>query len=123
MSFITIPTRDSNWIAVQALTRVGKASVDNPPQAEDLALAIDRLDVVAANLAGRGIVYIADLDSVPSGLAHEVANALALSIQPDFGDMTPPGQGPLPPQAVTDMNLKRITSADVSYGPAQVRFW
>ena len=123
MAFPVTPTRDSNWIAAQALSRLGAASVDNPPSAEDLALALDRLDVVASNLQGRGIVYVADIDTTPAGIAHELANALALALQPDFGDPTPQGQGPLPPQAVIDDNLKRITADLVSYGPQKVSFF
>ena len=77
---------------------IGAASVDNPASPEDLALALDRLDVLVQNLQGRGILYLADVDTTPSSIAHEVANALALSLQPDFGDNTPPGSGALPSQ-------------------------
>ncbi len=123
MAFPVTPTRNSSWIATQALTRIGAASVDNPASAEDLALALDRLDVVASNLQGRGVLYVADLDMTPAGIAHELANALALALQPDFGDATPPGQGALPPQAQIDANLRRITADLVSYGPQQVSFF
>ena len=123
MTFPVSPTRNSSWIATQALTRIGAASVDNPPAAEDLALALDRLDVVSSNLQGRGVIYLADLDATPAAIAHELANALALALQPDFGSETPPGQGALPPQAQIDANLRRITADLVSYGPAQVSFF
>ncbi len=123
MAFPVTPTRNSSWIATQALTRLGAASVDNPASAEDLALALDRLDVVTSNLQGRGIVYVADLDSTLAAIAHELANALALSLQPDFGDETPQGQGALPPQAQIDVNLKRITADLVGYGPQLVSFF
>jgi hypothetical protein len=123
MSFASGATRNSIWIATQALTRIGAASVDNPPSAEDLTLAIDRLDVIAQNLQARGILYLADLDATPSGIAHEVANALALSLQPDFGNTAPPGQGAIPSQGEIDMNLRRITADLVSYGPQQVTFF
>src|SRR5690242_15216033 len=98
MAFPVSATRNSSWIATQALSRIGASSVDNPPSAEDLALALDRLDVVASNLQARGIVYIADLDSVPAGVAHELANALGLALMPDFGDLSPEGQSAIPPQ-------------------------
>jgi|SRR5580704_19610378 hypothetical protein len=123
MAFPVTPTRNSSWIATAALNRLGKASVDNPASAEDLALALDRLDVVASNLQGRGVVYLADLDATPAALAHELANALALALQPEFGDDTPQGQGALPPQAVIDANLRRITSDLVGYGPQLVSFF
>jgi hypothetical protein len=123
MTFPVTPARNSSWIATQALSRIGAASVDNPASAEDLALALDRLDVVASNLQGRGVLYVADLDTTPAGIAHELANALALALQPDFGHATPPGQGSLPAQAQIDANLKRITADLVSYGPQQVSFF
>jgi hypothetical protein len=123
MTFPVTPARNSSWIATQALSRIGAASVDNPASAEDLALALDRLDVVASNLQGRGVLYVADLDTTPAGIAHELANALALALQPDFGDATPPGQGALPAQAQIDANLKRITADLVSYGPQQTSFF
>ena len=53
---------------------------------------------------------------MPSALAHEIANALALSLQPDFGSNTPPGAGALPSQDVIDANIRRITADLVSYG-------
>lgn len=122
MAFIVTPTRDSTWIATQALSRIGASSVDNPPSPEDLTLAIDRLDAVAQNLQGRGVLYIADLDSVPSGIAHELANAVGLALQPDFGDNSPPGSGAIPSQVQIDANLRRITADMVAYGPQTVRF-
>src|SRR5260370_41151351 len=117
MPFPTSATRDSVWIASNALARIGAASVDNPASAEDLALALDRLDVIAKNLAARGILYLADVDATPSGIAHEVANALALSLQPDFGSNAPPGSGALPAQEAIDANLRRITADLIAYGP------
>jgi hypothetical protein len=123
MTFATSATRDSSWIATNALTRIGAASVDNPASPEDLALALDRLDVLVQNLQGRGILYLADVDTIPSSIAHEVANALALSLQPDFGDNTPPGSGALPSQDVIDANLRRITADLVSYGPQQATYF
>jgi hypothetical protein len=123
MSFATSSIRDSTWIATSALTRIGAASVDNPAPVEDLALALDRLDVVVQNLQARGILYLADVDRTPSGIAHELANALALSLQPDFGDNTPPGAGALPPQDVIDANLRRQTADLVSYGPQQATYY
>jgi hypothetical protein len=123
MSFPVTPTRNSSWIATQALTRIGAASVDNPAAPEDLALALDRLDVVASNLQGRGVLYVADLDTTPVAIAHELASALALSLMPDFGDETPQGQGALPTQAQIDTNLKRITADLVGYGPQVVSYF
>ena len=116
MTFPTSATRDSSWIAASALSRIGAASVDNPSSPEDLALALDRLDVLVQNLQGRGILYLADVDTTPSALAHEIANALALSLQPDFGNNTPPGAGALPSQDVINANIRRITADLVSYG-------
>jgi hypothetical protein len=117
------PTRDLDWIATQALTRVGAVSVDNPASAEDLALAQDRVDVVAQDLQARGICYVADLDSTPAGLAHQLANAVAISLLADFGDRSPPGQNPLPPLALVENNLRRISSDLISYGPQQVSYF
>jgi hypothetical protein len=123
MSFATSPVRDSAWIAASALTRIGASSVDNPASPEDLALALDRLDVVAQNLQARGILYLADLDATPSGIANELANALALSLQPDFGANAPPGSGALPTQDAIDANLRRISAELISYGPQQALFF
>jgi hypothetical protein len=122
MTFIPTSVRDSTWIAEQALFRLLKASVDNPPAAEDLALALDRLDSVYQNLQGRGVVYVADLDQTPAGIAEELAWALAAGLKASFGDMTPEGQDAIPPSAVTNANLRRISSADPSYGPQKVSF-
>src|SRR5260370_40972393 len=117
MPFPTSATRDSVWIASNALARIGAASVDNPASAEDLALALDRLDVIAQNLAARGILYLADIDATPSGIAHEAANALALSLQPDFGNNTPPGSGALPSQEAINANRRLITPEPIASGP------
>lgn len=122
MSFIPTPVRDSTWIAEQALFRLLKASVDNPPAAEDLALALDRLDSVYQNLQGRGVVYVADLDQTPAAIAEELAWALASALKASFGDMTPEGQDAIPSSVVTNANLRRISSADPSYGPQKVTF-
>ena len=123
MTFSTSASRDSSWIATSALSRIGAASVDNPVSPEDLALALDRLDVVVQNLQGRGVLYLADVDNTPSALAHEIANALALSLQPDFGNNAPPGSGALPPQDAIDTNIRRITADLVSYGPQQATYF
>ncbi|MBW0001926.1 MAG: hypothetical protein JO216_00440 [Hyphomicrobiales bacterium] len=123
MTFPTSASRGSIWIATSALSRIGAASVDNPVSPEDLALALDRLDVVVQNLQGRGVLYLADVDTTPSALAHEIANALALSLQPDFGDNAPPGTGALPPQDAIDANIRRITADLVSYGPQQATYF
>lgn len=122
MAFPVTPTRDSTWIATKALSRIGASSVDNPPSAEDLALALDALDATVANLQGRGIIYIADLDSVPSGVAQELSDALARDLLPDFGDLTG-GQSSIPPQAQIDANLKRIMADVPSYGPQKVSYF
>ncbi|MBV9974387.1 MAG: hypothetical protein JO105_03235 [Hyphomicrobiales bacterium] len=123
MTFPTSATRDSSWIATSALSRIGAASVDNPASPEDVALALDRLDVVVQNLQGRGVLYLADVDDTPSALAHEIANALALSLQPDFGNNAQPGSGALPSQDVTDANIRRITADLVSYGVQRVAYF
>jgi len=123
MAFPINLTRDGSWIATSALTRIGAASVDNPPSAEDLALALDRLDVISQNLAARGIILVADLDRTPAAIAQEMANALALSLQADFGSNAPPGSGALPPQEAIDANLRRITADTIAYGPQQAAYF
>lgn len=122
MVFIPTPTRDSNWIAVQALTRLGRASVDNPAAPEDIALAVDRLDAVSQDLQGRGILYVADLDNVPASVAQNLADRIAIALKPDFGDTTPDGQGTLPPVLEVEARLRRLSADTPSYGPQQVQF-
>jgi hypothetical protein len=122
MAFPVTATRDSTWIATKALVRLGKASVDNPPSADDLTLFLDGLDALADTLAKRGIVYVADLDSVPSGIADELASALAIKMKPDMGDDSADGEG-LPPILLVESNLRRMgADAAGSFGPQQVQW-
>lgn len=121
MAFPVVTSRDSNWIATAALNKIGAASVDNTPEAEDLTLALDRLNDLAADFVGRGVVYIADLDATPSAIAFQLANALALALQSDFPMSVPPNA--IPPQPVIEDNLRRIQSDQPSYGPAQVSYF
>jgi hypothetical protein len=123
MTFPVGATRNSTWIAASALTRIGAVSVDNPASAEDLTLALDRLDVIVQNLQGRGILYLGDVDTTPSALAEEIAKSLALSLMPDFGNNAPQGSGALPTQAEIDSNIRRINSDLPSYGPQQASYW
>lgn len=115
--------RDSTWIVNQALTRLGVISVDVPEaDAADFQLALDRLDVVCGELAAKGVYFVADMDMVPSGPANALANALAFSLQPDFGNMAPPGQSNIPPPAINEDALRRMSAGKPGYGPQQVSF-
>ena len=115
--------RNATWIANQALTRLGVISVDVPEaDAADFQLALDRLDVVCSELALKGVYFVADMDQVPSGAANQLAYALAFSLMPDFGNMAPTGQSNIPPPAVTDDALKRMSAGKPGYGPQQVSF-
>lgn len=116
-------TRDSTWIANQALTRLGVISVDVPTaDAADFQLALDRLDVVCSELALKGVYFVADMDQVPSGAANQLAYALAFSLLPDFGNMSPPGQSNIPPLLATENELRRMSPGKPGYGPQQVSF-
>lgn len=123
MTLPVITARDSTWVATQAMAMIGATSVDNPPSADDLTLAVNRLNDVADDLRLRGVIYLADLDNIPAGVALHVARALALAIQPDFGNSAPPGSAAVPPQDVTEAALRRITAQDVSYGPQRMSFF
>jgi hypothetical protein len=113
--------RDSTWIVNQALTRLGVISVDVPEaDAADFQLALDRLDVVCGELALLGVYFVADMDQVPSGAASQLANALAFSLMPDFG--TQAQQANIPPPAVTEDALRRMSAGKPGYGPQQVSF-
>ena len=123
MTFPPTASRNSTWVVNQALTRLGVISVDVPEaDAADFQLALDRLDVMAGELAAKGVYFVADLDQVPSGAANQLANALAAALQPDFGNMAPPGQSNIPPLAVTEDILRRMTPGKPGYGPQQVSY-
>lgn len=107
---------------LQGLTRVGAISTGNPASAEDYQLASDRLDSMCAQLAEKGVYYVADMDSVPSGAADAIANVLALSLQPDFGDRTPQGASNIPPLTVLENDLRRMAPGKPGYGPQIVSF-
>ena len=114
--------RNADWMITQGLTRVGAVSVDNPASAEDYALASDRLDTVAGQLSELGVYQVGDLDNVPSGAADTIANILALALQPDFGDRSPQGQSNIPPRAMLEDMLRRMSPGKPGYGPQQVSF-
>lgn len=123
MAFNSAATRNSTWIATKALSMIGAASVDNPPSASDMALALDRLDTINQDLADRGIYYQPDLDQTPASVAKWIANALALDLKPDFGDRTPVGQDAIQPQTAVDANLRRIGAENLAYGPQKVSYF
>jgi len=115
--------RDHTWIVNQALTRLGVINVDVPEaDAADFSLAFDRLDVLCGRLAQTGVYFVADMDQVPSGAADALANGLALSLQPDFGDRSAPGQTNIPPMPVVENDLRRMSAGKPGYGPMQVSF-
>jgi hypothetical protein len=124
MTFAVTETRDSTWIATRALEHIIKASVDNPPTPEDMITALDQLDALAANLAERGIILIADLDTVRSGVADELARRLAVALKTTFGVDIPPEADTLGPPGAIELNLRRMGAiAAQSFGPAKVSFW
>jgi hypothetical protein len=122
MTALVTSYRNSSWMVMQALTRIGANSVDAPASAEDVQLATDRLDVVCGELAAKGIFYVGDMDQVASGPANQIANMLAVSLQPDFGLMTPPGQSNIPPLDAIEDALRRMSPGKPGYGPQQVSF-
>jgi hypothetical protein len=106
------------------LTHIIRASVDNPATPEDLTVALDELDALAASLALRGVITIADLDAVPSGIAEELSRRLAVALKTSFGIDTPPGQDTLGSPAAIELNLRRMDAiAAQGFGPAKVSFY
>lgn len=122
MVHVLTATRDANWIATKALVRLGEVSVDNPPSAEDLQLALDQLDATYLDLEKRGVVYIADLDETPSSYATWMAERLAIDLKADYGNQAPDGQSSLKPISMVEMALRRLSADVASYGPQQVEF-
>jgi hypothetical protein len=124
MTFAVTATRDSTWVATRALEHIIRASVDNPPSPEDMLTALDQLDALAANLSLRGIISIADLDMVPSGIADELGRRLAVQLKTTFGVDISPDQDTLGPPGPIELNLRRMDAiAAQSFGPAKVSFW
>jgi hypothetical protein len=85
---------------------------------------LDQLDALARDLQLRGIVTIADLDAVDSGIANELARRLAIEIKPAFGvDVSDAGDQLGTPEA-SELKLRRMDAiAAQSFGPARVSFW
>lgn len=122
MTYILNTTRNSNWIANKALVKLGKASVDNLPAAEDMTLALDALDATIQDLMERGVCYIPDLDSTPAAYADWLAERAAINLKADYGYSTPDGQGALKPIGMVELALRRLSADTPSYGPQQVEF-
>jgi hypothetical protein len=122
MTFINNVTRDSKWIATKALTRLGVASVDNPPSAEDMQLALDQLDTTYQDLSTRGVIYLADLDQTPASYATWLAERLAIDLKGDYGNQAPDGQSALRPMPMVEVALRRLSADTPSYGPQKVEF-
>jgi hypothetical protein len=101
-------SRNSTQIATDALTRIGVCSPADPPSAEDLATALDRLTLVQSDLIQRGVVYVANIEEVPNAVAHHLANMLGLFLMADFGASA--GSVNLPPQDSTETALRRLTA-------------
>ena len=123
MVYVVTPTRDSNWIATKCLSRLGAASVDNPPSAEDMQLALDQLDATLQDLMKRGLCYLADLDKCDAPLATWLAERVAIELKPDFGNNTPDGQSALKPLALVELAIRRLSADVPSYGPQTVSFY
>lgn len=123
MTYILNTTRDSNWLANKALVKLGKASVDNLPAAEDMTLALDVLDLTVQDLMKRGVVYIPDLDSTPAAYADWLAERTAINLKSDYGYAVPDGQGALKPIGMVELALRRLSADIPSYGPMAVEFY
>jgi hypothetical protein len=122
MAHVLTETRDSNWIATKALTRLGEVSVDNPPSSEDLNLALDQLDATYLDLQARGVCYIPDLDVTPSAYATWIAERVAIDLKADYGYQAPDGQAALKPLSMVETALRRLSADEPSYGPQKVEF-
>jgi hypothetical protein len=122
MAYVLNPTRDANWLATKALTKLGKASVDNPPAPEDMTLTLDALEVTVQDLIKRGICYIADLDATPAAYADWLAERTAIALKSDYGYAMPDGQGALKPIGMVELALRRLSADIPSYGPQEVEF-
>lgn len=116
-------TRDSNWIANKTLVKLGKASVDNLPAAEDMNLALDALDATMQDLMIRGVCYIPDLNQTPAAYVDWLAERTAINLKADYGYATPDDQGALKPIAMVELALRRLSADVPSYGPQQVEFY
>lgn len=123
MAYIVNATRDSRWIANKALVRLGTSSVDNPPSADDLNLALDQLDATYQDLQARGVVYLPDLDATPASYATWLAERVAIDLKPDFGNQAPDGQSALKSIGMVETALRRLSADVPSYGPQQVEFY
>ena len=123
MAYTLTASRNAKWIATKALVRLGEVSVDNPPSAEDLQLALDQLDATYQDLQSRGVVYIADLDDTPAAYATWLAERLAIDLKPDYGNQAPDGQSALKSIGMVETALRRLSADVPSYGPQQVEFF
>lgn len=122
MTHVVTETRDANWIATKALTRLGQVSVDNPASPEDLNLALDQLDATYLDLQTRGVCYIPDLDMTPSPYATWLAERVAIDLKGDYGYQSPDGQAALKPLSMVETALRRLSADTPSYGPQKVDF-
>ena len=81
-----MPNRSALILA--ALIEVGAVASGQPASAEDVAAVDARVDPMLADLAARGIAYVADADAIEDAIFSHLLRILAEHVAPMFGRPT-----------------------------------
>jgi hypothetical protein len=86
-----VATSTVQQIALRALQFLGVVASDETPLAQDLALAVDKVDAVHDGMISQGIVPW-DLDHIPRSVSEEYVILVAIHLAPVFGKTADPAQ-------------------------------
>lgn len=80
-------TRTRADLVVKILEKLGVVPEGQPPETEDTARIDRNLPALFDELAGREIVYVADIENIPSVMFLSLAKVAAYELRNEFGIM------------------------------------
>lgn len=123
------PYRTRDDLARKALANLGVLAAGQPPDPEDFSYVDNDLDSIMRTLAALDIVYVPDLDNIPSiwfePLADIVADQCAtkFGLPPDdFDKLKRAGLGIPPGTGAAALALKAINRGRPTYAPLQADY-